>query len=324
MKKRIHLLILIGLLFIIAGLVVFAVYRVNRWINPVTLNIELSRDDYDNYVDNYDILTPLTDNDGYLVRQDVKTILILGNNPFYDDANDTDGLAALLEMESGANIINCSIPGTCMSSGTASPDFEENPSGLYSPYYLTSLLLYKGDLYTTFLENELAFGDIIPSNASDVVKILYETDPSDIDVIIYMYDLNDYEQDNIIYDPEDEFKLYTVCGNLNSAFKMIELSGLQIRPIVMSPYYTGYVDENGQAVSREFYSNTFGRPSDYVLCMADTVAASCNASFVDNYFGSITEDNYSKYLSSDNVLNNSGKELLISRLMYILTYFYEK
>lgn len=321
MKKRLHIFLIIALLIIIAAIVAFAVYRINRWINPVVLENRITQEDIDNYEDNYDVIVPLTDESGYLIRQDVKTILILGNNPFYDNRDDKDSLAGILEKETGANVINCSIPGTYMSSKSTFSYPDDNPLGIYSPYYLTGLLLFKGELYDRFIEYGAALGVDKPENADSVVKTLYETDPADIDVIIYMYDLEDYYQDSIIYDPENEFKLYTACGNLNSAFTMISLSELPIRPIVMSPYYNSYMTADGKSESIEFHPNSFGRPSDYVLCMADTVTKSCFVSFVDNYFGTVTEDNYPEYLIDDRHLNTKGREFIISRLLSVLYHY---
>ena len=45
------------------------------------------------------------------------------------------------------------------------------------------------------------------------------------------------------------------------------------------------------------------------------------ASFIDNYFGSINEENYSKYLTDGVHLNSEGRHLLIDRLVYAINYF---
>ncbi len=44
----------------------------------------------------------------------------------------------------------------------------------------------------------------------------------------------------------------------------------------------------------------------------------CGVSIVDNYYGTVNEDNYEKYLSDHMHLNDEGREVLAERISYII------
>jgi len=294
----------------------YILLRFSNFINVVELDNEVTQEDIDNYEDNSDWIIPLLDENGYKIDNVVEKILVIGNTPFAEDADSSAGMAAMLEEATGAEVINCAIAESHMACDTAA-DPPENPIDIYTPYYLTGLLTYKDNLYGTFLEysEKLESEGLKPANADSVVQTLYELDPSEIDVIVYMYDFEDYWLDHTIIDTNNEYAFNTVCGNLLTSFKMIRWQYPEIRIIYMSPYYNYYINDDGEIRTCEFRSNTYGKPSTYCNLIGDMIGASGDASYVDNYTGTITEDNYESYLRDGTHLTEAGRQKLIDRLV---------
>lgn len=302
-------------------IIIFAVFKIKNIFYTVTLDSTVTQADIDNYVDNYDVMVPLTDENGYLIRQEVKKIVVFGNYPFAADADSADGMAALLANATGAEIINCAIEGTKIGcTSTQLPSYGE-PMDVYTPYYLTALMSYKDEIYDEFIKCSDLLGENKPSNADAVVKTLYELDPSDIDVFVYMYDSEDYWVTQRCVDSYDKYSLDTVCGNILCAFRMIKLKYKNNRIIFMSPYYNLYENEDGTMETCEFHIGLHGAPSTYFFQVGDAINTSTDASFVDNLYGSITEDNYAPYLSDNRHLTQAGRQKLIDRLVYAIQYF---
>ncbi len=305
----------------IIGIIVFAVFKIKNIFYTVTLDSTVTQADIDNYVDSYDVMVPLTDENGYLIRQEVKKIVVFGNYPFAADADSADGMAALLANATGAEIINCAIEGTKIGcTSTQLPSYGE-PMDVYTPYYLTALMSYKDEIYDEFIKCSDLLGENKPANADAVVKTLYELDPSDIDVFVYMYDSEDYWVTQRCVDSYDKYSLDTVCGNILCAFRMIKLKYKNNRIIFMSPYYNLYENEDGTMETCEFHIGLHGAPSTYFFQVGDAINTSTDASFVDNLYGSITEDNYAPYLSDNRHLTQAGRQKLIDRLVYAIQYF---
>ena len=83
----------------------------------------------------------------------------------------------------------------------------------------------------------------------------------------------------------------------------------------------GYVDENGDYVSSDMYIYN-GRDvlSTYVIkeCYSANIHS---VSFMDNLYGSITEDNADEYLVDNLHLNVKGRKLIAKRFEYFLNYY---
>lgn len=322
--SKFTLLLTVILPILIIGIIVAVFLLIKSAIKPVTLNSSVSQEDIDNYVDSYDIMVPLKDENGYLIHQDVKRILVFGNYPFAEDADSDHGMAALLADATGAEVINCSIPGTKIGCSSSAMPSKADPMDVYTPYYLTALMSYKDKIYSEFLTCSEMLGDSKPSNADDIVKTLYELDPSEIDVFVFMYDSEDYWTNQRCVDSYNEYSIDTVCGNLISAFRMIKLDYPANRIIYMSPYFNLYVKEDGSTETCEFHGGMHGTPSTYFFQVGDAVNKTTEASFVDNLYGSITEDNYAPYLSDNRHLTQAGREKLIDRLTYAIKYYDRK
>ena len=85
--------------------------------------------------------------------------------------------------------------------------------------------------------------------------------------------------------------------------------------------YKRQVDENGDYVSSDMYIYN-GRDvlSTYVIkeCYSANIHS---VSFMDNLYGSITEDNADEYLVDNLHLNVKGRKLIAKRFEYFLNYY---
>jgi len=318
--------IMLGIILpvVIVGVIIFAVFKIKGIFHTVVLDSTVSQEDIDNYVDCYDVMVPLTDENGYLIRQDVKKIVIFGNYPFAADADSPNGMAALLAEATGAEVINCSIEGTKIGCTYADTPSNGNPMDIYTPYYLTALMSFKNEIYDEFIKCGEMLGDAKPQNADEVIKTLYELDPADVDVFVYMYDSEDYWSTQRCVDSYNKYSIDTVCGNLISSFRMIKINYTDNRIIFMSPYFNLYENEDGTTETCEFHVGMHGAPSTYFFQVGDAVNQTAEASFIDNLYGTITESNYEPYLSDNRHLTQVGRQKLVDRLVYAINYYNTK
>ena len=78
-----------------------------------------------------------------------------------------------------------------------------------------------------------------------------------------------------------------------------------------------FVDENGDLQNGDTYNNGNGAMPNYLLNLID-VTQEYSVTVIDNYYGSISEDNYKKYLDDAIHLNKKGREMIADRLVAIL------
>ena len=57
---------------------------------------------------------------------------------------------------------------------------------------------------------------------------------------------------------------------------------------------------------------------NHYLVKESDVAMDCGVSFIDNYFGTINEDNYQEYMTDHLHYNNAGREKLAERIADII------
>lgn len=319
--RKSTLLLAIIMPIVITGIIIFTIFKIKGIFHTIKLDSTVTQEDIDNYMDSYDVLVPLTDENGYLIRQDVKKIVVFGNYPFAADADSENGMAALLAQATGAEVINCAIEGTKLGCTSSEMPSVGVPMDIYTPYYLTALMSFKNEIYDEFIKCGELLGEDKPANADEVVKTLYELDPSEIDVFVYMYDSEDYWSTQRCVDSYNEYSIDTVCGNVISSFKMIKMKAPENRIIFMSPYFNLYENEDGTTETCEFHVGLHGAPSTYFFQVGDAVNKTTSASFIDNLYGTITEANYEPYLSDNRHLTQAGRQKLVDRLVYAITYF---
>jgi hypothetical protein len=133
---------------------------------------------------------------------------------------------------------------------------------------------------------------------------LSAVDMSKVDTLVIFYDAQDYISLRIGMNPDNDSDPQTYSGALNAGIKMIQEKFPHIRIVCMSfPMCYAY-DNTGALVSGDMYDFGNGRLTTYMQFMID-VSGATGVSFVDNYYGTIHEDNSSEWLL-DNIHVNAA------------------
>ena len=239
----------------------------------------------------------------------------------YDDSWDSIlPLANLIAKETDTTVYNCSISGSYLAAQQLNYDPTVAPMDAYCLYWLVNLAVgVPLDGYYTDAAN--ALGDKTPAEAEEVINTLKTLDFNTIDTVAIMYDATDYLSGNAMYSDENPTDPTQFTGNLEASIEVLQNYYPQIRIIVMSPTYAYAVDENGDYVSSDMYIYN-GRDvlSTYVIkeCYSANIHS---VSFMDNLYGSITEDNADEYLVDNLHLNVKGRKLIAKRFEYFLNYY---
>ena len=257
---------------------------------------------------------------GKMIVNDASNIVVFGNAPFADDRGSSDNLASLIAKETGATVYNCSISGSYLAAQHTNFDSTLAPMDAYCLYWLVNLAagVPLDGYYNDAAE---ALGDKTPPEAEEVVNTLKTLDFNTIDTVAIMYDATDYLMGNAMYNDDNPTDPTQFTGNLEASLEVLQRLYPQIRIIVMSPTYAYAIDEDGNYVSSDIYIYN-GRDvlSTYVIkeCYSSNLHS---VSFMDNLYGSITEDNAKEYLTDNLHLNVKGRKLIAKRFEYFLNYY---
>ena len=303
-------------LIIVIGLVA---YRFTHWGQRVSQS-EIFKDGQGSYDDSWDSILPLTDENGQMVITDASNIVLFGNAPFADDRDSSDSLANLIAKETGANVYNCSISGSYLAAQELNFDPTVAAMDAYCLYWLVNLAT-GAPIDNYYVQAAEQLGDKTPADAEEVINTLKTLDFNTIDTVAIMYDATDYLLGNPMYNDDNPTDPTQFTGNLEASLDVLQSLYPQIRIIVMSPTYAYAVDENGDYVSSDMYIyNNRDVLSTYVI--KECYSANLHSvSFMDNLYGSITEDNAKEYLTDNLHLNVKGRKLIAKRFEYFLNYY---
>ena len=308
-------------LFLLVVVVIIGVlgYRLTHWGQRIS-HSEIFKDGQGSYDDSWDSILPLTDENGQMVINDASNIVLFGNAPFADDRDSSDGLANLIAKETGATVYNCSVSGSYLAAQHINFDATLAPMDAYCLYWLVNLACgVPVDGY--YADAAQALGDRTPPEAEEVVNTLKTLDFNTIDTIAIMYDATDYLMGNPMYNDDNPTDPSQFTGNLEASIEVLQNNYPDIRIIVMSPTYAYAIDENGDYVSSDIYIyNNRDVLSTYVIkeCYSANIHS---VSFMDNLYGSVTEDNAEEYLIDNLHLNVKGRKLIAKRFEYFLNYY---
>lgn len=309
------------LLLIVLLTIGVVVWRFKTWGVKVDLEEIFKDGTTGEYASNLDFMSPVTDSDGQMVEDtdDTTTILFLGNSPFADDRDSEDGLVNLIAADSGATVYNCSVGDSYLSAINYVYDANDTPIDAYSFYWIAAYLaLDSFDGY--FSAAEEAMGDNCPQDAIEMAEMLRSVDMNTVDVIAIMYDATDYLDARAMGD-QDTNSIQTYIGALSAGCQLLQETYPRIRIIVMGPPYAYAVDENGNYVSSDIYSY---RDETILSEYSIGICAACvdrSITFVDNLYGTITEDNADQYLTDNLHVNVEGRRLLADRFLAALNYY---
>lgn len=301
--------ILIAAILLIA---IVSVYRLYRWNKGVPLDTDTADVDTSQFdIEALDMILPM-DSSLLAGRVDdgVTTVLCLGNNPFTDDRSDT-GLSSQIASKTGAVVYDCAFPDS--SAACRYP--------IYNPEYTRDHFnLYY--VMECFRNNEFTAIASIANDEPDpryteAVEIMKAVDMNEVDIIIIMYDSTDYNQGTPSDNPANPYDVTAFTGGLRTTINNIKSTWPYIRIFVMSPTYAQYMDEDGSLHNGTTMDLGNGTLNHYLVKESDA-AMDCGVSFIDNYFGTINEDNYESYMSDYMHYNDAGREKLADRIADII------
>lgn len=301
--------ILIAAILVIAAI---SVYRLNKWNQGTNAseddtNIDTSQFD----IEVLDMILPM-DSSKLSGHEDdgVTTILCLGNNPFSDDREKT-GLAAQIADKTGAVVYDCAFPDS--SAACKYPVYNpEYTKDHFNFFYVVEC--FRNHEFTAI--NSIANDEPDPRFA-ETVEVMKTVDMEKVDVLLVMYDSTDYNIGTPSDNPDNPMDVTAFTGGLRTTLENIKSTWPYIRIFLMSPTYAQAIDEDGKLSNGTITDMGNGTLNHYMIKEAD-VAMDCGVSFIDNYYGTINEDNYSEYMSDHMHYNEKGREKLAERIADII------
>lgn len=323
-KKRSRFLN-IHVLFAAAAVLIIAIIimRFNNWGTMLDLD-EIMQQEGGDDADVLDMFLPGPAGRSNDVNGDGEVnMLAFGNAPFADDRDSDDNLVNLIAKEAGIDhVYNCSVSGSYLAARNYAYDYDTEPMDAYCLYWLSVLLTSKSNDYY-YINAEYFLGDACPPEAHEVYETLTSIDMNTVDLITIMYDATDYYMGSPMYSDENDTDICQFTGNLEASIELLQTTYPNVRIIVLSPTYAFGVDENGDYVSSDI--KTYGQDvlSTYVI----KEYASCvyrSVSFVDNLYGTVTEDNAKHYLKDNVHLNLKGRKKVAERFMEAFNRYTEE
>ena len=305
-EKQFRLNIHLILLAVIVLIIIFCAVKLYIWNKGVPSDYDPNRQTTDFDTEAMDYIIPLAP-DKLEGREDdgVTTILCLGDDPFSLDQG-SGGLAEQIAAKTGATVYNGSFTGTTMA-----VQFEDYNDGYILDAFAfvnvaKSLASGNFDLLSTAAS--YSFDQAFPQTVSTLESI----DMNSLDMICIMYDGSDYINRRPCEDPNHPDNPQTYTGALRSGIQAIQEAWPHIRIVVMSHTFCHNVNEEGTFENGDRVDLGNGTLSHYLQKELDTTSE-LGVSFIDNFYGSINEDNYLDYMTDYIHFNDAGRELLATR-----------
>ena len=312
--NTIHIILLLVVIIFFGGIFL----KFSKWGKFIDLK-EISLWEVEEAHDILDQIMPLLSDDENQADDGVTTILAFGNHPFSDDRDSQDSLANIIAQEKDTVVYNCAVSGSCMSAQFPYFDSSLNAMDAYSFYWLVTLAV-NGSNSSYYSRALKSLGDEAPPEAQEVYNTLTTIDLNTVDVVAIMYDGTDYLLGRSMYSDDNPTDITCFTGNLEAGIELLQEHYPGIRIIVMSPAYSYAVDYDGTYISSDLY--TYGQDvfSTYVIKECES-CVNRSVTFVDNLYGTITEDNAKDYLTDNLHLNKKGRKLIADRFLYALNYY---
>ncbi len=305
-RLNFHLIIILAILVIVA----VSIFRLMRWNQGTTIEDDPSVDPSQFDVETLDMIIPM-DASRLEGREDdgVTTILCLGNNPFSEDRE--NGLATKIAEKTGAVVYNCGFP--VSSAACKYPIYNpEYTRDHFNFYYVVEC--FRNNEFTAI--NSIA-GDEVDPRYQQAVDVMKTVDMDKVDIIIVMYDSTDYNNGTPSDNPGNPYDVTAFTGGIRTTLKNITATWPHIRTFVMSPTYAQYLDGEGNLHNGTQTDLGNGTLNHYLVKEAEAVM-DCGISFIDNYYGTINEDNYTEYMRNHMNYNDAGYDKLAQRIADII------
>ena len=318
-RINLHIVLLAAFVIFVCGIA----YKILNFGKYIDLD-EIFKDGPGTYEDTFDEILPLMDADGNRLEtnyEDGLTIVFFGNSPFSDDRDSEDNLVNMIREQTGATVYNCSVSGSYLASQGPYIDTGDYPMNVYTFYWLC-MLAGKSDIMPSFEAAAEALGEDVPPEAEEVVNTLATLDFNTVDVIAILYDATDYLLGHEMYSDQYPTDVGQFTGNLEAGIEIMQSVYPHIRIIVMSPPYafSDKLDEKGNYISSDIARYGQDVLSTYVIKEYGSCVTR-GVTFVDNLYGTITEDNAHKYLTDNLHLNTAGRKEIADRFVYALNYY---
>lgn len=305
-EKQFRLNIHLILLAVIVLIVIFCAVKLYIWNKGVPSDYDPNRQTTDFDTEAMDYIIPLAP-DKLEGREDdgVTTILCLGDDPFSLDQG-PGGLAEQIAAKTGATVYNGSFTGTTMA-----VQFEDYNDGYILDAFAfvnVAKSLASGNFDLMRTAASYSFDQAFPQTVSTLESI----DMNTLDMICIMYDGSDYINRRPCEDPNHPDNPQTYTGALRSGVQAIQEAWPHIRIVVMSHTFCHNVNAEGNFENGDRVDLGNGTLSHYLQKELDTTSE-LGVSFIDNFYGSINEDNYLDYMTDYIHFNDAGRELLATR-----------
>lgn len=302
----------IAVLAVIALVIGFSAYKLIKW-NSGTVETE-GQTGVDAEVEVLDQIFVLPEDKKAGHEDDgVETILFLGNDSITYDQKES-GVVGQIEKKLGATCYNCGFPDTTVALKNAefSADY---PADLYSFKNVADCIA--DDSFDGLIESASNFTDY---TYEDHARKLKDVDFNTVDTLVIFYDAQDYLKLRIGMNPDNDQDPVTYSGALNYGIRRIQEKYPFIRIICMSFTMCYAYDSSGALVSGDRYDFGNGKLTTYLQFMIDNSGAT-GVSFIDNYYGTVHEDNSSGWLL-DNIHTNAACNEYIAQ--HFVTAIYKR
>lgn len=305
-RKRsvVHWVLLLVAVLIIA----FVIIRIAIWnkgkdsdYNPDENNTEFD-------VEPSDYIQPLSaDQLAGKTDDGVTTILTIGNSPFSDNY-ENNNLAAAIADAYNATVINVGIEESYIAQKNGDYTGENLEDGV--SLYQMALAINSGDFSVVKTAASSMSGD-----ANSAAEKLAATDMSAVDMIVIMYNLEDYREHRPLGSSDNE-DINCIYGAIYKSLNLIQEKYPYIRIVMLSQPAAGvtiddfYVDGDTVNIGE-------GTLTDYVTFELEATA-SRGCSFVDIYYGGINVDNRAEYLYDDYHINDKGAAVIAARMKKLI------
>ena len=216
-----------------------------------------------------------------------------------------------LASKTGATVYDCAFPDSSAACkyATYDPTYTKDHFNLY---YVIEC--FRNNEFTAI--SSIA-GDEPDPRFMDSVNVMKTVDMDKVDIIVIMYDSTDYNMGTPSDNPDNPYDVTAFTGGLRISIDNIKKTWPYIRVIVMSPTYAQAIDEDGNLYNGTTKDWGNGTLNHYLVKEADAVM-DCGVSFIDNYYGTINEDNYQEYMTDYMRYNDAGREKLADRLADVI------
>ncbi|MCM1086711.1 MAG: SGNH/GDSL hydrolase family protein [Muribaculaceae bacterium] len=308
-KPRFHINPHIVILSVIAIVFIVIAYKLYKWDKGVPSDYDPDYQTSEFDIEVLDTIIPLApdkleghEDDG------VTTILCLGDDPFARGRDEASGLANQIAAKSGATVYNGSFEGSTISAVNASYYEAYWRDAFCLPYLVNTLCTGNFTEITTaaqYSENE---------DYLQTVEMLEKLDMNTVDILCIMYDGIDYVEKRTSDDPNDPYSVIAYTGALRSAITQIQETYPFIRIVMMSHTFCCSINDEGNYQNGDRADLGNGTLSHYLRKALD-VTGDCGVSLIDNFYGSVNEDNYLDYMVDYIHFNEAGQELLAERFV---------